>query len=53
MSSSSSSSSASQNQEFHIENPWKCGLPSRLRTSQTDDNPEESSKCALTPWSGR
>nr|KAJ0227789.1 hypothetical protein LSAT_V11C100013280 [Lactuca sativa] len=39
MSSSSSSISSKRNVEFQPENPCYCGLPSRVRTSRTKDNP--------------
>nr|KAJ0185893.1 hypothetical protein LSAT_V11C900504830 [Lactuca sativa] len=37
--SSSSSISSKRNVEFQPENPCYCGLPSRVRTSRTKDNP--------------
>ncbi|CAI9289515.1 unnamed protein product [Lactuca saligna] len=60
-SSSSSSISSKQNAEFQPENPCYCGLPSRVRTSRTKDNPgkkfrlcpnsmNEGPKCKFWEW---
>ncbi|CAI9271851.1 unnamed protein product [Lactuca saligna] len=60
-SSSSSSISSKRNVEFQPENPCYCGLPSRVRTSRTKDNPgkkfrlcpnsmNEGPKCKFWEW---
>ncbi|CAI9304460.1 unnamed protein product [Lactuca saligna] len=61
MDASSSSISSKQNAEFQPKNPCYCGLPSRVRTSRTKDNPgkkirlcpnsmNEGPKCKFWEW---